>query len=260
MRLLREVAIALIFLTRLPIKIAGSFAMEDVTRAGWAFPLAGAVVGLIGGTVMAGALWLGLPPILAAILGLSASMLVSGCLHEDGWADVCDGFGGGATAERKLEIMRDSRLGTYGAVGLILNVGFRAGSLSLITSPILAICVFVCAHALSRAAMPLVQYVTPLARQDGLAAGAGRPSVLVAGGAVFCGALSLIPLVFISLAFVGESVAFVGVVIAVQSVAVWGLRVIAVRQIGGYTGDVLGAVQQLSEMILLAGLVLVATR
>ena len=96
------------------------FGEANFAEAIWAAPVAGAVVGLVAGAAFAVAAWFGLPPSLSAIVALAAAILVTGSLHEDGVADIADGFGGGNTRERKLEIMRDSRNGTFGVVALVM--------------------------------------------------------------------------------------------------------------------------------------------
>ena len=114
-----DLAACLGFFTRLP---AGRFGFGEVNFADalWAAPVAGAVVGVAAGTAFAIAAWLGLPPTLAALVALAAAILVTGSLHEDGVADIADGFGGGNTRERKLDIMKDSRNGTFGVVALVM--------------------------------------------------------------------------------------------------------------------------------------------
>ena len=118
-----EVQLALMLLTRLP---AGRIdPAPTIAAAAWAFPLAGAVVGVLQALVLIAAIGLGLPMAMAAGLALAAGVLATGGLHEDGLADCADGFGGGRSPARKLEIMRDSRIGSYGALALILGLGLR---------------------------------------------------------------------------------------------------------------------------------------
>ena len=118
--LITELGTGLAFLTRLPVRCAlggeGSLA-----RAAWAFPIVGALVGAFGALAFWGAALVGLHPFVAGVLAVAATLLVTGALHEDGLADTADGFGAGGSRERKLEIMRDSRIGTYGVVALVLS-------------------------------------------------------------------------------------------------------------------------------------------
>ena len=126
---LTEVQVAFMLLTRLPAgRISG--AAPSLADAVWAYPIVGVIVGSIGAAVLGGALALGLPATIAAVLGITACILATGGLHEDGLADLADGFGGGRDAARKLEIMRDSRIGSYGTLALILSLVLRVLALS----------------------------------------------------------------------------------------------------------------------------------
>jgi adenosylcobinamide-GDP ribazoletransferase len=182
--LVADLRIALQFCTRFPLLDAEPIAGVDVARASWAFPVAGVLVGLLASLVY----WLadlsGLPPLPAAFLALAATLLATGCLHEDGLADMADGFGGGATRERKLEIMRDSRIGTYGVCALTMSLLLRGGALASLGDPKLVVPALIAAHASSRATMPMLMWLVPQARNDGLSADAGQPpreSVAIAG-------------------------------------------------------------------------------
>ena len=124
-----EIRLAFSLLTRLPVgQIEGQ--VPPLAASGWAWPLVGAVVGAIMALAGGVGLWLGLPPVMVAILSLAAGAWVTGAMHEDGLADVADGFGGGRDRARKLEIMRDSRVGSYGVLALILATAFRAAGLA----------------------------------------------------------------------------------------------------------------------------------
>src|SRR5580693_4709978 len=126
----RDVADALRFFTRLRLGEPGPSAALDFGRIAWAAPVAGAAVGLAGAVVLALTTLLGLPLLLRAGLATAALVAATGALHEDGLADVADGFGGGATRARKLEIMRDSQVGAYGAIALALALILRIGALA----------------------------------------------------------------------------------------------------------------------------------
>lgn len=231
------------FYTRVPIAFgpgSGSFA-----DAQWAAPVAGVVIGLAAALLLGLALRLGLPAPVAAMLALGAAMLIGGALHEDGLADVADGFGGGRTPERKLEIMRDSRIGTYGAAALIVGILLRWSALTAIAaqSGWHAGLAMVAAHAASRALFPLFMRLVPPARADGLSAGIGRVGYATARAALAIGAAALL------------LIGLPGALLAALLLAILfvGLKRLAERQIGGQTGDVLGALQQGAEtMILIA--------
>ena len=124
-----DLKVGLLFCTRLPISSSAAIEGSDVARAGWAMPIAGAVVGALGGLSYWLAVAVGLPPMPAAMLALVTTMIVTGGLHEDGLADTADGFGGGSTRERKLAIMRDSRIGTFGVCALLDSVILRWSAL-----------------------------------------------------------------------------------------------------------------------------------
>ena len=149
---------------------------------------------------------LGAPLRLRASSPLPPPLLVTGCLHEDGLADTADGFGAGASRERKLEIMRDSQIGTYGASALVLSLMLRAGAIASLADPALVTPALIAAHAGARATLPVFMRRVPRARQDGLAADAGRPPL---GSTALAGVLGLIA----ALARLGLSGALVAILL-----------------------------------------------
>ena len=213
-----------------------------VARGAWAFPLAGFVVGLIAVVVYAIAHALVLFPWPAAALAIAATLLVTGCLHEDGLADTVDGFGGGDTRERKLDIMRDSRIGTYGVCALAISLLIRTDAIASLTDTGLVAAALIAAHSGGRAAMAAVMFFLPPARSDGLSFTAGQPSA--ARAALAAGIGFLIVLFCLGPAHAVVAVIVVAIVIALVA---W----LSLRQIGGQTGDVLGAVEQVSEIAIL---------
>jgi adenosylcobinamide-GDP ribazoletransferase len=233
---------AVAFLTRLPAPHRTGIPAPDLARAYRAFPLIGALVG----AVIAGAdlllLRIGLPAIPAAALALGAGMLLTGALHEDGLADVADGFGGGGDRARKLEIMRDSRLGTFGALALLVTFVAKVGALAVLPRGDIFLDM-IAVHALSRAPLAVIAARLSYARDEGLAVAAGRPDAKTAFAAcVVAAAIALICLPF------GAAVKAMLVVAA----AAFCLAILAQRQIGGQTGDVLGAAEQVGEVALMA--------
>jgi adenosylcobinamide-GDP ribazoletransferase len=216
-----------------------------------ALAIAGAVIGAGGAGALLAAQALGLQPLVAATLAIAALVALTGALHEDGLADVADGFGGGATRVRKLEIMRDSRLGSYGAAALGLSLMLRVFALAALTERGLwgAALALIAAGAVSRVAglLPLLSLAP--ARADGAGATAQRPgrdSLRLAF--VSAAALSLLP------AFAGASLHLVATGDFVAVLVSLLMTRLAQRQIGGYTGDVLGAAQQASEIAFLLAL------
>ena len=215
-----------------------------LTHALRAFPLIGAAIGLAAALVYWLGTMFGLSPLPAALLTVGATIWLTGGLHEDGLADCADGFGGGHDREAKLAIMRDSRIGSYGVLALVIGVGLRVAALADLSVADGA-AALVAAHAASRAAMPLLMALLEPARADGLAASLGRPSEAVLAQAVILGVL-------ICALMTGP---FPGIVaLSFAALVLAGLETLARRRIGGYTGDVLGAAQQVSETAILLAL------
>jgi adenosylcobinamide-GDP ribazoletransferase len=239
-QILDDIALCLVFFTRLPFP-QFDLGGRVLAQAIWAAPLAGIVVALIGGIAYAVAALSGLSAGVAAALALTATMLATGCLHEDGLSDTADGFGGGRAREKKLEIMRDSRIGAYGASALTLSALIRWSAISDLASPAHVFCGLVAAHAASRALLPALMHMLPAARADGLAANAGSVSreTAIAGAAI--GAVSLL--------FLGLSGAIPAVLCL--ALAFFAFRMLCRNQIGGQTGDTLGAMQQIGEVTVL---------
>jgi len=237
-----DIRTGLAFCTRLPLPFGAGPVEGNLAQAVWTFPLIGAGIGALGALVY----WLGyaagMSSFVAATLAVAATVLITGCLHEDGLADTADGFGGGATKERKLEIMRDSRSGAYGVAALVLSLLLRVGAIASLVDPGLAAAALIAAHAGARAAMPLFMATVPNARQVGLSAEAGTPPQGSVLGAVLLGLLAL----WVCLGF---GTALVATLLVVAGL--WLMARLSLKQIGGQTGDVLGAVEQVSEILIL---------
>ena len=228
--------VALAFLTRIPIDVQ----WEDGTlaRAFRAFPFAGMIIGAISGSVYWLATSLGLTGLLAGFAAILVSIVLTGGLHEDGLADMADGFGGGHTVTDKLAIMRDSHIGSYGMLALVLSVGIRVSAMASIAVPEMVFATLVAAGALSRGAMPALMTALPMARSDGLAVNAGQPTTKTAILAAILAAI--ITMLFLDFLYGLAAIIF----------GLWGAVFtgwLARRQIGGYTGDVVGATQQITE-------------
>ncbi|WP_061028575.1 adenosylcobinamide-GDP ribazoletransferase [Bradyrhizobium sp. CCH5-F6] len=237
-----DLRMAASFVTILPVASSKPAGDGAVARATWALPIAGLLVGLAGAFVYKIASRFGLTPNLAALLALATTTLITGALHEDGLADTADGLGGGRTRERKLEIMRDSRIGTYGVCALILSFGLRWSALAAIANPwgvALALCA---AHTAARAGVPAFMSLVAPARPDGLSASAGSPPGRSVALAFAVGTFAL------ALAL-GPGKALVALILL--SLAGYMLARLAIRQIGGQTGDILGAFEQLGEILIL---------
>ncbi|MBM3549948.1 MAG: adenosylcobinamide-GDP ribazoletransferase [Alphaproteobacteria bacterium] len=228
-----ELTTSLAFLTRLPIRLDQPLPLAEAVRG---FPLAGTLIGAIAAIVLTLAHWVGIPALPAALLAVGAAIMATGALHEDGLADSADGLFSGASRERVLEIMRDSRIGTFGALALILSVGLRASALSVLVEGAAAL---IAVHALSRAWLPWLMRNGSLARSDGLAASAGRPEgddVLWAAG------------FGVVIAMIGIGIGPALLAAAVSVACALGVAALARWRLGGYTGDTLGAAQQAAEI------------
>lgn len=233
-RRVAEARLAVMLLTCLPMgRIADP--VPNLAAACWAFPLVGVLVGVIGWAVQQGALALGLGPLVASLMALGALALATGALHLDGLADFFDAIGGGRDRAHCLEIMRDSRIGTYGVVALIFAVALPAGALSA-TPDGLSLAAFLLTATASRLAMLAVLDLLPPARADGLGHSAsGRVPLAWMPGAL---------LVIV----IGVHVGFEAAVALLAMGLAGGLiAVMALRRLGGQTGDVLGATQLCAE-------------
>ena len=229
-----DITDAIGLLTRLPVTSDGTRG----ARAAWAWPLAGVAVAFIAVCVGWITSLLGVPAPLIAALVLGVQIMATGALHEDGLADCADGFWGGMDRERRLTIMKDSRIGVYGVVALVLALMVRWSALTLLIEADALFGALIATAALSRVPMVALMATLPPAREDGLSRLVGRPdqdTALVA--AALAATLALI------------TIGFSAVPVAVIIVAVaFGLGRLALSRIGGQTGDVLGASQQLSEI------------
>jgi len=239
----RDCAVAGTFLTRLPFPlIKGGAKKGRLAAAARAFPFIGVVVGAIAGAALMAAAALGLHPLACALIGLAAAAWVTGALHEDGLADVADGLGGGDTVEKKLAIMRDSRIGAFGVLAVVFSVAIRAAVLGGVPGPGLAAAAMVAAAALSRGLLPVTMHLLKPVRKSGLGARAGAPDREGWIKAWLLGAL----IGFLLLGPWGGLMALMAGA-AAAGFAAW----LCHRQIGGYTGDVLGAQQQAAEIAVL---------
>ncbi|TRD22688.1 adenosylcobinamide-GDP ribazoletransferase [Palleronia caenipelagi] len=221
---LDELRLAVMFLTRLPVGTLTD--PPPLSRAAWAFPLVGLIPGLAG--------WLALSltgGVLGGMLAVLAMVLITGALHHDGLADFADGIWGGRDKARVLEIMRDSRTGSYGVLALILFTTLPALAMAEVGASLPA---FLFAGVSSRLAMLVAMTRMPPARTDGLGEDAGGRANLLWGAII--------------VAFLGLWTGAAAIPAALIAAAVaFGLARLALKRIGGQTGDVLGAIQLTSE-------------
>lgn len=278
---IRLFMVALQFLTRVPVPAWVGFDAAWLQKCLAYFPLVGALIGLAGALVLAAAAawW---PPAVAVVLSMAFTVWLTGGFHEDGWADTCDGLGGTVTRERALEIMKDSRIGSYGTLGLVLLLGLKATVLSALATPLLnelnsaesshvhqvllgwTMMGLVWCHAASRLVPVLL---TRALRYAGdLAHAKAKPLALQVGWGTVCGALLTCALValglWLALWHAGWPTATLEVAL-LRALAAMALGAVLCwrwfrQRLGGYTGDTLGASQQLCEVLgLLAWLTVV---
>ncbi len=232
---------ALMFYTRFPIKNIEGWNETMLNKSTRYFTIIGVIVGGLGALVFYGAVQL-FPVSVAVVLSIVATILFTGAFHEDGFADFCDGFGGGTSKEKILEIMKDSRIGTYGSVGLILILGVKYLVLSEFDALQIPI-ILIAGHAASRVFPVLLIYSSEYVRID------LKSKVKPIGHAdsiyslLFAIAIGIIPLFLISWR---DAL----IVLTVLSVLLLLFQRYINKKLGGYTGDILGALQQLSEVFL----------
>ena len=235
-RAFAEAKAAFGFFTRLPVPISAPPSLAD---AAWAFPLAGLAPGFACAITLWVTIALGLPSLAGGLLALAAAAVITGALHEDGLADCGDALAAPGDRARRLEIMRDSRIGAHGGLALIVTVGLRASALAALGMADMWWAAGLALAAARAAPVPLMRLL-PLARVDGLAVHAGQPgwgrTFLATGLAVL----------LMAVAGLGGIAAFV---VAGMAVGAWAM--LAKRRFGGYTGDVLGAAEQFAEIALL---------
>jgi len=237
-----DLIVAFGFYTRLPFRHDSAYAGEELARASWAAPVAGAIVGAIGALAYALAHAAGLGALPAAGLAIVATLMVTGALHEDGLADTADAFGGGTTPQARLAIMRDSRIGTFGACALILSIGLRWAALASLIGPARVAAALIAAHAAARALPPALMLLIPPARPDGLSATAGLPPADSVAAAALLGLAALV---------LGLGLAKGLLAAGLLALCLVAIRSLALNKIGGQTGDVLGSLEQVGEIVVL---------
>jgi adenosylcobinamide-GDP ribazoletransferase len=240
---------ALRFFTRLPVPAWVGHSAEQLNHAARYFPLVGIIVGSIGAgaTLAAAQLW---PTAIAVLIGMAATLLATGAFHEDGLADSIDGFGGGWTREDVLRIMKDSRIGSYGAIaiGIALLAKFEVlANLGGVSPWLTFAATIVAGHSVSRFASTTLIYALDYARDDDSAKSKPLATRLGRGELALAALFGLAPCLLLPVGQVG--IALVAVVFVTLVAARY-----FVKRIGGYTGDCLGATQQLTEIAFYLGL------
>jgi adenosylcobinamide-GDP ribazoletransferase len=236
---------ALQFLTRMPVPRWVGFEPAWLHASARHFPAVGLLVGVWAAGVFALGCWL-FTPAVAAFLSIAASVWCTGAFHEDGWADTCDALGGAVDRERALVIMKDSRIGAYGAVGLVLMLGLKAAALAALPLP-LAWAACLAGHTVSRsAAVGLIHWLPYAGDPDQAKAKPLAYQVDRASWAVACGwSLALLGAL---LAWHPGWAALLGASLAVALLLAVACARVFLRRLGGVTGDTLGAAQQVVEI------------
>ncbi|WP_339780634.1 adenosylcobinamide-GDP ribazoletransferase [uncultured Thalassospira sp.] len=242
---------ALMLLSRVPWVGSINFQPALIARSVWCWPLIGLFLAGIAALPALAIGWLSGNNGLASVFAILAMVILTGALHEDGIADCADGFGGGTTRERKLEIMRDSAIGSYGVVALVLVfatrlfVALQAFEIGIFLSALMISAMF------SRLAMPVLMMALPPARSDGLGRSAGRPALIPF-------LLALFAVVIVTMLLGGPVMMLAGLLALICACLMVGF--IAKWQIGGHSGDVLGSAQIIAELFVAIAILSVASR
>lgn len=229
------------FLTRIPFRIDEAEAARPLASAARGFPIAGLVVGVCGAIVLMLANYLGLPQLASALLAVASTALVAGGLHEEGLANTVDGLLGAKNRDDVLRMMRESNLGAFGMLALVFIVGLKVAALEAI-EPGEAAASLIAAEVAGRTVLPVVLLLLPPARTEGLSLEAGRPRkeditlTLLLGGALI-------------LLMLGITTGIVTIVLAAVTTAM-AIKVARAR-LGGHTGDILGATEQVTATAVL---------
>ncbi len=231
---------AVMFYTRIPVPGSLAFSNERLNRSTRYFTLIGWLVGGIGAAFFYGLNEL-LPTGVAIFLSMMATIFATGAFHEDGFADFCDGFGGGYTREKIFTIMKDSRIGTYGTVGLIGILGSKFLALQSFSSAVIPM-ILLAGHAFSRLMPVMVIYTSNYSREDELSktkpiGNRGKNSDLAIGILFGLAPVVLFPWMFMA------------IVLPLSLLITFLFKRYIERKIGGYTGDCLGALQQIIEVV-----------
>ena len=245
---------ALGYFTRVPVPAWVAWSPERLARAAAWLPLVGWVVGIAGAATLYG-LALVLPAGVAVILSMALTIRLTGALHEDGFADSCDGLGGGWDKAQILAIMKDSRIGSYGAIGIVLMLLAKAAALVELAaiSPATAAIALLVAHPLSRLAATTVLHALPYARSDDSSKAGGVAQCLSRAELALAGVSGLLPALFL----LAPPQTLAALVLAAL-VTLWLARSF-LRRLGGHTGDLLGAVQQAAELACYVGILAAAS-
>ena len=232
----------IVFLTRIPAPPWPKASSYKISECSWGFPIAGVLVALIGGIAFSFCSWLNLPSLVSGLVAIVTMTIATGGLHEDGLADFVDGIFGGETPKKRMEIMSDSRIGVFGTIAIIFSFICRASLITAIEKPLLVLGALTAAAAISRAMLPIIMSFSQPAKTTGIAFEFGKPSLID-----WCGGIALAVFIVILSAPAAWLMCLITAVLGAVIIA-W----ISEKKIQGYTGDSLGASQQISELFALA--------
>ncbi len=232
---------ALMFFTRVPCPKRLKFSQEYLNKAAKYFPLIGCIVGGISAFIFFLCSFI-MPTLIAILISMISSILITGAFHEDGLADFCDGFGGGYTKERTLIIMKDSQIGVYGTIALIMTLILKFSCLSSIDPTILPFVIIV-GHSLSRFASTALIYTLKYVRENEDSKAKPLAKKMSFSAFILCGIFGICPILLLN----DYYYFFLLIPILITT---WFLGRKFIRKIGGYTGDCLGATQQINEIII----------
>lgn len=244
----RLFVIATIFLTRIPLKLSGTVSESEISNASRYFPLVGLLIGTIASLTLL-LFSVVLPVEISVLLSLVVSLFITGCFHEDGLADTADGFGGGWDADKKLAIMKDSRLGTYGVSALTVALGLKYVCLFWLAelSLELAVIALLTAHTLSRFLSLSLAYSLNYVQEQQASKTKPVAQNISLSGLVFMFISSLMVLGALTFFVAVPVMWWVVITLVLFGVRQW-LIYFFKQQIGGYCGDALGAAQQVFEL------------
>lgn len=241
----------IMFYTRIPVPKKLKYTEERLNRATKYFPLIGGIIGLFTAFVFWGANKF-FPVDISVLLSMASGIILTGAFHEDGFADVCDGFGGGYSKEQRLKIMKDSRIGTYGTVGLVLILAVKFFTLRYF-NPKIIVPLLILAHSLSRLMPVIVIYFSKYSRDDATSKIKPIGKKIKTGGFILAIVFGLLPFPFINYA---EGLFIVPVLVIYTILMMKYFE----KRVGGYTGDCLGSIQQVSEIIIYLGYLLITIK
>lgn len=232
-----DILAAFSLLTRISVPVNHIRAGTRANNATWAYPIVGAVIGSISGVIATIINLLGLPDSFCAVVALFALIIITGAMHEDGLADCADGFWGGQNKTRRLEIMKDSSIGVYGASALIIFLLAEWSAIEVLISDDI-IWALTGVGAVSRLPMVIAMRFVSNAKNTGLSANVGRPQLI----SIYVAIIMSLIISLICFGILGITIFLIGLI---SSIPVF---LIAIKKIGGQTGDVLGASQKFAEI------------